>query len=191
MRGKIIRRTFKGIAKAQRNYEKWSGGCWALEAAEYLLTTHIAREIAGIGANGPYITLEHNVREAIADAGGLPQGRPRNALRLQGRFDILLWDGDTPFAVVEVKNQVDGFSRVYDDILNICAVLDLKGSIQFGLVAFYIALPDEERLENRTDAIVQSAKKFVTANGRGLKRHRPRKEVENDWAWVAEVLEIY
>ena len=174
MRNEIIRRTFQGIAEAQRNYKKWSGGCWALEASEYLLTTHIAQEIARIGANGPYITLEHNVREAIYDAGGLPQGRPRNDLRLQGRFDILLWNGDTPLAVIEVKNQVDGFNRIEKDALNICEVLRLPISIQFGLVAFYIALPNKEilvakdRIENRTNAIVQSAEQFVTANGRDL-----------------------
>ena len=69
MRKKITRRTLEGMAKAQRNCEKWSGGCWALQASEYLLTTNIVQDIARISANEPF-TCQATPR-FTNDAGGV------------------------------------------------------------------------------------------------------------------------
>ena len=45
-RTKIITKTLRGISKAQKDYEAWSGGNWLGCAPEYLITTYIAKEIA-------------------------------------------------------------------------------------------------------------------------------------------------
>ena len=42
----VIENAVNGIAKAQRDYELWSGGNWLWEAPEYFMTTYIAKEIS-------------------------------------------------------------------------------------------------------------------------------------------------
>ncbi len=72
----IVARSLKGIAKAQKDHERRSGGCRALEASENPLAAYVARKTAGMGTDRPSVTLEHNVRSAMDNAGyGL---RPRN-----------------------------------------------------------------------------------------------------------------
>ena len=58
------------LARAQRDYESWTGGDWLWQAPDYLLTTYIAREIAERRKDRTfYIALESNVGVSIDDAG--------------------------------------------------------------------------------------------------------------------------
>ena len=84
---KIIENIRKGIAKAQKDYECWSGGYWLWVAPEYFMTTYIAREMATYSDCNYYITLEGPIKDAIDDAGGMGTKRLRDAMRTGGRCD--------------------------------------------------------------------------------------------------------
>ena len=196
----IIKRSLKGVIKAQKHYEYWSGGCWLWEAPEYLVTTYIARQISRIEDADYYVTVEHKVRDAIEDAGGLGRGRPPHALRLDGRFDILLWNGEKPSAVTEVKNQVFSSSQLRSDVARICAVLDPRRAegIQGGLLAFYTSkyLNGDENgvkrfVADRLDRIEAETRQFVEETGRTwvVGKRSKVKRVE-DSAWAAAVFHI-
>ncbi|CAH0222151.1 hypothetical protein VRB95_02945 [Erwinia aphidicola] len=138
-----------GIEKAQIDYERISGGEWVWAAAEYMLTTYIAKELGDIDG-AKFVTIESNGLSSISEAGAtMPGPKPRKA-RLRGRFDILLWWGNsTPRAVIEVKNQPGGQSGWYKDIDRITSVLKMgngASSIKFGVFAYYFSAPNGERL---------------------------------------------
>ena len=194
---KIIDNTLTGIAKAQKDYESWTGGYWLWQAPEYLITTYIARQITTYRGHNYYVTLEHNTRAAIDAAGGMRQGRPRRDLRLQGKFDILLWwANDTPRAIIEVKRHISAFEHVEKDVARICSTLKQENHIRAGLVAYYTSHgsePDEvaqfisERLE-----VIETGTRDYVENKRGMKlRHcRGKIRIVEDSAWVPGVLKI-
>lgn len=195
----VIKKTKRAISRAQNDYEKWSQ-FWLWQAPEYMLTMYIAREIATIHDYTFYLTLENSVRGAMEDAGGKKTGRPPEALRQHGRMDILLWRAnDTPRAVIEVKNGVDGFSPLKDDVNRICSILKKeKGNkFQCGLVAFYSSCRGlksknaKTRLEERLESLKDDGRNLVRNEELKLKTHRGRITVdEDDSAWVAAVWEI-
>lgn len=191
----VITNILKGVAKAQRDYVRWSG-YWLCDAPEYFLTTYIAREISSYTQHGYSVTLEDSVRAAIADAGGMSQGRPRNDLRPDGRFDILLWWANgTPRTVIEVKRQVSQFRRIRSDVARICSVLDRAGTIRNGLVVYCSAIegePDELKgsLSDRLAAIEAEARNYVEHRGMNMDSYRRKTTVVQDSAWAAEVLNI-
>lgn len=157
-----------GIEQAQDDYEKMSGGEWLWNAAEYVITTYIAREIHTIPGSKS-ITVEHSGLSAVTDAGAINPGpKPRKA-RLNGRFDLLLWwANNTPRAVIEVKNQLSGPSSWYSDIERITTVLNIKkddSSFNFGLFAYYYStlpgktLSAEQKIINKLQATEDYIKK--------------------------------
>ena len=87
----VIEATLRAIGKAQRDYEKWSGGLWLWNAPEYMATTVIARTLHKLD-RVTYVTMENNVQAAIEDAGGSVVGRPNRRLNLNGRFDLVVWN---------------------------------------------------------------------------------------------------
>ena len=195
-----VKATLKGIISSQEQYESWSGGCWLWEAPEYLITTCIAKRLSTLDVPNLYITLENNVRQAMEHAGGLTRGRPPHTLRLDGKFDILLWEGDTPRVVIEVKNRINSYAELLNDVDRICAVLRKQQgeSIRNGLVAFYTSKykeGDEEGVvdfvKNRLDRIEGNVRKYVEEMDMTLKSFkRSTVRRENDSAWAAAVLHI-
>ena len=191
----VIENTLKGIAKAQREYER-SSGCWLWEAPEYFMTTCIAREISSHRQFGYSVTLENNVRAAIDDAGGMGRGRPRNDLRPDGKFDILLWwANDTPRTVIEVKKHIRQFRRIRSDVARICGVLNQADTIRNGLVAYYSSLAGEPRqlrrlMSDRLATIEDEARKYVERREMILDHCHRRTTVVQDSAWTAGVLNI-
>ena len=193
---KIVGNTLAGIAKAHKDYERWTGGYWLCDAPEYLITTYIARQLTTYRGHKYYVTLENNTRAAINDAGGMRKGRPRRDLRLQGRFDILLWWAkDTPRAIIEVKKHISAFKHISEDVSRICSTLEQENDIRAGLVAYYTSHgsePDEvaQFISKRLEVIETGTRNYV--NKRGMKlRHYPDKiRIVDDWAWVPGVLKI-
>ena len=110
----IVEKTLDGIAKAQRDYMKLSGGYWLWQAPEYITTTYVAKQVSTIKRKNLYVTLEENVRQSVTDAGGSVR---RRILRpSQAKFDIALWDGDTPKGVIEIKLEPRGFASIRNDV---------------------------------------------------------------------------
>lgn len=136
----IAKGALKGIVKAQKEYEKWSGGEWLWCAPEYFSTIFVAQEIAKLEGS-KYVTVENGARSAIDDAGAMGRGRLHSKIRANGRFDILLWWADeTPRAPIEVKCQVAGIDKIKADLQRIEKVLHRNkadSSFQFGMVVFY------------------------------------------------------
>ena len=192
----VANKTLAGISKAQKDYEDWTGGYWLWEAPESMVTTYIARQISAISDKSFYLTLENKVRDGIRDAGGA-SGRPRKALRFNGKFDILLWWANgTPRAIIEVKNQVTGFSKIKDDVSRISAALKRQNTIRCGFIAYYTSLADGEyklaknRVEERVCNVASAVKEFAKDNNMKFKRYPGKVVKDEDSAWTAEVLKI-
>ena len=196
----IVNKTLAGISEAQKRYEYWTGGRWLWEAPEYMVTTYIAKHISGIEDKSFYLTLEHKVRDAIDEAGGLPPGKPPDVLRRNGKFDILVWwANETPRAVIEVKKQVKRFSDIKADVSRICAILSIPDtSFRCGFIAYYTSRGDhngesvKEVVSERAKRVSSGLKSHVKKDFAKLKIKRyPRKVVgDNNDAWTAEVLKI-
>lgn len=193
---KIVSNTLAGIAKAHKDYERWTGGYWLWDAPEYLITTYIARQLTTYRGHAYYVTLENSVRDAINDAGGFRRGRPRRDLRLQGRCDILLWWAkDTPRAIIEVKKQISDFKHISDDVARICSNLDNNNDIHTGLMAYYTShrsKPDTAAkvISERQERIESGTRNYVKQRGMKLRHYPGRIQVVDDSAWVPGVLKI-
>ncbi|MCP4349091.1 MAG: hypothetical protein GY795_26725 [Desulfobacterales bacterium] len=195
----IIDSALRGIAKAQKNYEEWTGGEWLWTAPEYLLTTSVASEIAKIKGATKYLTLENNTYQALEDAGATGKGKLHSDLRANGKVDILLWwANSTPRAVIEVKNQVSNIKDCQADIKRIKQLLKRKSNVssfQFGLFAFYTSSRDrqeftaEERLEKRLQNIYEQSTELI-GDDLTLTIHKKKIQVQDDSAWVSAVLLI-
>ena len=196
----VVKKILSGIAKAQRDYEDWSGGSWLWKAPEYMLTTYIAKEL-GTMPGSKYLTLESNVRRTLEGAGGMGRGKISDAARLGGRSDIVLrWGSDKmPRAVIEVKNQVsDSATEIKQDIKRISAMLRKRdNSFQCGLVAFYTSRWDRKgdgegarsTIKDRLESIESETRNILGERCR-LSRHDSIIRVDGDSAWVASVLQI-
>lgn len=138
-----------GIEKAHEDYQRMSGGLWVWTAAEYVLTTYIAKELSDM-QGAKFVTVESNGQSSMDHAGAIAPGPKPSKARLSGRFDILLWWGKAqPRAVIEVKNQPGGPSGWFHDIERITSVLRIsreKSSIKFGVFAYYYSAADGELL---------------------------------------------
>ena len=200
-RTNIVKKTLRGISKAQKDYEAWSD-LWLWQAPEYMITTYIAKEIAPVS---PYVTLEQNAGESTEAGGGVGKGKVSDRTRRKlerGRFDIVVWKGDdTPIIIIEVKNQPMTFNQISGDVDNICRVLKGKNnSLRYGLVTYYLGLvqkTDAESAEKRTSRIVEKIRcdaesRIETKWGLKLRQHlsHPKPQVFEDSAWIGVVLQI-
>ena len=194
----IIKKTLRGITKAHKDYENWSG-LGLCTGPEYMITTYIAKEIAT--GTHHYVTLEQDAKGSIKKAGGPGSGKFAERIGRKferGRFDIVVWDDNTPVTIIEVKNQPHGFSGtngIEGDVDNICGVLERENSFQYGLVAYYSALKEKntgsaaERTLGRVDYINSAAEKHIKEKKKGLKlRQYPSPPKPN--AWIGVVLQI-
>ena len=163
----IAHAIISGIEKAQIDYAEMSGGEWVWTAAEYVLTTYIAKEIHSLPGS-KFVTIENNGLSALGDANAIGPGpKPRKA-RLDGRFDLVLWWANaTPRAIIEVKNQPTGPKGWFHDIERITTVLNMKkddSSFRFGVFAYYYSARDgkqrsaEEKVEFKFERVEQYIK---------------------------------
>ena len=191
----VVERTIRGIANAQNEYRKWSGGDWLWAAPEYMATTSIARSVYALDSVA-FVTMENNVRAAIDGAGGSLVGRPNQRLPLEGRFDLVVWNTREPRGVIEVKTGVVGVSTLSKDIDRLCTALDKADRIRWGLIAYFLSFGDGERksaqarVKDRTAGIASKAKERVHGAGLHFMRHAGRVRSDGSGAWTAEVLEI-
>lgn len=191
----VARGALNGIVKAQREYEKWSGGEWLWCAPEYIATAFVAQEIFKLDGT-KYVTVEHGANAAISDAGARGRGKLHHKIRANGRFDILLWWADeTPRAPIEVKRHVRSVEKIKADLQRIGTVINRSkqnSSFQFGMVIFYSSCKDgkgfsaKEKLSKRLEKIALDCKKLVpkcTAKMSSSKIY-----TDGDSAWVASAI---
>ena len=208
-------KTKNGMYKAQKAYEKWSGGFWAWQAPEYLLTTYIAQELYSIKDRPFYLTLEQHVGQALGEAGA---NEAVVAEAGKQKFDIMVWWGSSPHpprGIIEVKKQISSFAGdkrgqggIRKDADRIIASLNATDHLQFGILAYYTSctfgsrprMSAKKRIQIRVNGIAFDAKQFI--QDRNMKFERmvgPIRTISdptvrvgpNDHAWVAEVLRIW
>ena len=187
------------LARAQRDYQSWTGGHWLWEAPEYLLTTYIAKEIAKCRKGRRfYIALESDVDASMYDAGGIGRGKVSDRLRLNGKFDILLsWASRNPRAIIEVKKRVLRFSDIEEDVARVISVLRReRTSFRCGLISFYVscmyshAESARGQILRRVQEIQSDVNNYVNQKEMRLKCYRGRVRVVDDSAWTTEVIKV-
>lgn len=140
----------KGIATASRDYLKSNDG-WLWRAPEYWVTTYIAKELMrGIDEAKRVVSLETSVSRALTAAGAKQRGPKKAALHANGRFDIVVGQGNKkPRAVIEVKSPVSDSkptANIYKDFGRLVSTLShgrARSNINSAIFAFYsdIAAP--------------------------------------------------
>lgn len=180
----------RGLVSAQRTYESWSGWWWA--PPEYVGTMGVAKAVHRL-ESVKWVTLEHNVRDALREARG-GMGRPAGNLSKQGRFDIVVWGAKKPQGVIEVKTR--GYSTLVQDVARVCNAIENAKGIRWGLVGYLCAWSDGEikegkdRVSGRVEGIADRARWLVQRRDMHFKRHRGIPRVREGGAWTVEVLEI-
>lgn len=141
----IPKLVLKGVARAFKVYESWTRGHWLWYAPEYLITVEVARSLAG-GLTSRMVELEYSVKDALSEAGATHIGRPRKALRGDGKYDIVLSrKSGTPWFIIEIKRTWNHTS-LRPDIQRIHASLLSKDiNLYGGILAFYVELSDKTR----------------------------------------------
>ena len=196
----VISKILRGIARAQKDYEYWTDGCWLQEAPEYMTTVYVAREICKTKDRGYYLTLESNARQTLRDAGGIGRGGVSPESRLGGKFDIVVyWADGSPRIVIELKKQVTSFKQLKQDSYRICnALRNPSNRVQRGLIAFYTSWKDRRDADPRNriveilDGVEHDAKEYLKNRRPAVRAsmHHRRIPVAGNSAWVAAVLEM-
>ena len=160
----IVEATINAIKIAATDYASYSGGDSSWSAPEYFYSTCIAQKIASL-RNPPLVTLEYGVAEAIEAAGGLAEG-----VGADRRFDIVLWDGESPVAVIEVKRAHAVIQQILADVERICDALNNNNgdnTFGYGIIALLVSGQAigangqntfghlENRISNIRDAILE------------------------------------
>ena len=189
----IIEDSLKALARAQTEYDKWTNEPW-WRLPEYFATMCIARAITKNDAT--YVALEYKPKDTILVAQGNLQGRHGTLSRLDGRFDIVVWNTTEPRGVVEVKSSPYQYDSINKDVKRICTTLRRAKSIRWGLIAYSMVASKgkrkgaKDRLTHRTESIERTVldnlnDKFT------LKRYSsPVRKYADDGARTAEVLKI-
>ena len=188
--GEVAPAAKRGLVNAQKTYESWSGWWWA--PPEYVGTMGVAKAVHRL-ESVKWVTLEHNVRNALREARG-GMGRPADNLSKQGRFDIVVWGTNKPQGVIEVKTR--GYSTLVRDVERVCNAIENAKGIRWGLVAYLYAWSDGEikegkdRVSGRVEGIADRAQRLVDGRDMHFERHRGTPRVREGGAWTVEVLEV-
>lgn len=201
-----------GIIDAHKGYASLAGHETLYYAPEYMLTVAVAKRLKRLG--GSWVTLESNVDETMAWAESKYIGRPRDGLRKDGRFDIVLWNPEStrrepkPRAIVEIKHRLYQPTDVFlQDIERLRdAILTSRrsaGSLEFGCFGFWTGsdMPIRKhdsathRIEELFSRLVEAANKCVLQKS-DLRVRPMRMKTKNGtgsdepWAWGAGCIVI-
>ncbi|WP_421705334.1 hypothetical protein [Alloalcanivorax xenomutans] len=189
----IVDAVVLGISNAQYDYEKLSGGDWVWMAAEYWITTYVAKEIEKIPGK-KLVTIESSVKKTIKDAGGSRVGRPAGAARLGGRFDLVLWYASGyPRAVIEIKSQ-SSIDAVLKDVDRIQSVLKRRSSLstlKFGIIGYYFSSrplktkSGKEKVTSQIEALIREVKGRVYTGTKVVPTISSIQVEESGDAWAA------
>lgn len=191
----VIRQTLAALAKAQDDYESWSGGDWLWAAPEYMATVSVARHLDKLDPVA-YVTMENRIASAIKDGGGSVRGRPNSSLPPNGRFDLVVWNQRGPRVLIEVKTSVGGYASVSRDAERLCLALTRASDIRLGLVAYYVSFaagkrkPAPDRVRDRGASIARGVDSLAAVHELRMNRHESPIRVVGESAWTVEVLAI-
>lgn len=150
----IPRLVVGGITSAFRRYQRWTlGEKWLGHAPELFVSVEIASHVRE-GLSNCRVDMEASVREASRNARSNARGRPLNAQRFNGRYDILVSrKNGQPWCAIEVKSPVWSVSSgLVSDIERITSAISHRSrgsSLSCGAVAFYSGFAKPQR-KNKT-----------------------------------------
>jgi hypothetical protein len=168
LKEKLVNEIINSIETAHKEYLEMSGDSWLWAGPEYFATVAIANQLKKIDRIS-YIDLEYSVRKTISVAGGALPGRPSNRIRINGRFDIVLWGKEKnnegcylPMCTIEVKNKV--FSLTNNILLDferlIRSIRSNRSSIKYAIFSYYTAFDSANGItaEQRIVSLIDSLK---------------------------------
>lgn len=145
----IVKLCHKGISLSFRRYYNIAGE-WLNSAPEFFISTNIFYSLARESSHFThYVTLEDNRGEVVDGAGGIEEDNKKEDMRLNGKVDIIIWHStiknnkNKPKAIIEVKNNVIGFSKIENDINTIISIIGGMSDsgqppIRLGVIAGYL-----------------------------------------------------
>ena len=150
--------TLDGMSQAVREYYSRSG--WEIICNEAFLTASVFRSISDKYKSRNkkvWVTLEERSTR-LRDFAGKAPGRLSRILEGNLRHDLLVWDGDDPYCVIEVKSHPTSQISVRrdHDVSRIKALLN-KGNyrtLRFGLFAYYCRYKKESSYESSSKDMI-------------------------------------
>ena len=165
-RPSVTEAILKGLKTGTKDYQDVSG--WPLQSNEAFLSSCLFRSISATFKNRQrdvWVTLELP-KNTMKMYSGRTRGRPSLVLEGNPRFDLVIWDRENPWAVVEVKSYPgsDNKRAMDKDIERITATLNGKfKTLKHGFLAYYYQCSSEERykryskdLKERNEKIYQN-----------------------------------
>lgn len=163
----ITNAVIAGIEDADVEFRHFCGKSLKL-APEYFVTVSVARRIRAASERFK-VDLEHSVDAALKGAGSSKPGVRALSERRNGRFDILVTEGEKKLCVVEIKNPTCWEKTIHDmDRLRTTLLHATWGSsIRLGVIAFPLHCTKGKRSDASTllDAALDHAKKKVFVDG--------------------------
>ena len=189
----VIKASLESLARAQIEYDRWVGESW-WRLPEYVASVCVARAITKSDAT--YVTIESNVKNAILIAQGDLRGRHGRLSRLDGRFDIVVWNKTEPRGVIEIKSSPCQHGPIVKDVKRICSTLNRTSNIRWGLIAYTIVIPNGKRktakvrLTQRTESIECTVSECLTDEFKLQRYSTPLCDYVHQGARKAEILKI-
>lgn len=181
----------KGIKSARAEYHKMAGE-YTRDFPEYMVTTHVARQLHKKYGNGT-VTLETVSDEVLARRSGRPHKESKKK-----RYDIVLWRKDGyARAAIEIKHQQANKTLVLNDLARVFRALDAGKEIQVGAIAYCyepvsyankresVKTQRQKAVEYRDDILTQ-AKRLL--RGKGYSVEQSSYTSRGDDVWVCGCL---
>lgn len=169
---RLMKKTLAGIAQAQRDYPKWSGGLSLRKAHESMITISVARKLIGIRDRTFDLTIEQTIRDT------------------QKKFDIVLWSVEDPMAAIEIKKIRNRRGPITRDLNRVFKALREEPEFEFGLVAYYIADNRRTALGRTMNEIDENSRLLVENNGFNFDSCRRNIRAFDNSYWSAAVLKV-
>lgn len=131
------------INNAASTYKDWTGGWWLSDSGcESLMVAitgrHLASENRKLGSARHQLTLETSLGFVRSKLSNPPKGAIPHTIAKSKRADIVLWSGDKPYGVIEIKRtqQLDGWRDDLNELRQL--VHSYTDVVQFGLFGGFL-----------------------------------------------------
>ena len=159
-RPKVANLLIESINNSRMEYDKLNEVMLS-DAPEYFISVNSVKRLSE-KFSYKNVTMEWSVKSAldeIKDKSGKKwkkPGRPYAGLREEGRFDIVLWENDLPWGIIELKKGIWTSKQYEGDIDRIRAMLKIAQNIKKnyelnGFMAFYLERRDNKNKSKMAD----------------------------------------
>lgn len=172
-RPKVAQLLIESIDNSRLEYDKLNETMLS-DAPEYFITVNSVKSLSKRFSYSD-VTMEWSVKDALdeiknkSNKKGKKPGRPYSGLRENGRFDIVLWEGDSPWGVIEMKKGIWEKKQYEGDIKRIRAILkkaqDIRKNYELNsFFAFYLEREDSKNKSKMADSKISDFLKNMKKN---------------------------